>query len=156
MSAMGALDIVRSEVHAGLPRLRGGRVVVDIPIRQPVIDQVLGLVPGMRPDVSIAIGPDRQLQVRYGVFHANARLHASAVHAPAPVVVLELASQLIAWGLRSAPLPRFVRLVGRDIEIHLADVPALRDAAPLWRHVRQIAFGSTPGQLDVRVVLDID
>ncbi len=152
---MSVADVLRHEMQAGLPRLSGGRIVLQVPLRQPVIDHVLGLLPGVPRDVAIAIGDERRLQVRYGVFHANARLQPEAARGPAPVVVLELASQLIAWGLRSVPLPPFVRVAGRDIEIHLADVPALREFAPLWRHVQQLAFGSTPGQLDVRVVLDI-
>lgn len=152
---MRLADVLRAEVRAGLPRLRGGRVAVFVPVSQRVIDTVLRLVPGVPHDLAIDVGDDRRVQVRYGVFHANARLHPTAVLVPTPVILLELASQLVAWGLRRAPLPPFVRIAGRHVEIHLADVPALREAAPLWRHVEQITFDSTPGRLEVRVALDI-
>jgi hypothetical protein len=152
---MGVADVLGAEVSAGLPRLRGGRVAVRLPLRQSVIDEVLRLAPGVPADLAIDVGDDRRVQVRYGVFHANARLHPTAVLAPTPIILLELASQLVAWGLRRAPLPPFVRIAGRQLEIHLADVPALRDVAPLWRHVEQVTFDSTPGLLDVRVAFDI-
>ena len=151
----GLAETIRLEVAAGLPRLRGSRVDVYLPIRQPAIDAVLRLIPGVPGDLAIEIGDDRHLQVSYGVFRAGARLHHAAVAGPAPVVVLSLASQLVAWGLRAVTLPPFVSVSGRDIEIHLAAVPALRDLAPAWRHVSGITFDSTPGRLDVRASVDI-
>lgn len=152
---MGVAEVLRAEIDDGFPRARGGRAALYLPLRQAVIDELLRLVPGVPPDLAIELGDDRRVQVRYGVFHANARLHPTAVLAPTPIVILELASQLVAWGLRRAPLPPFVRIAGRQLEIHLADVPALREAAPLWRHVEQVTFDSIPGRLDVRVTLDI-
>ncbi len=148
-------ETIRLEMAAGLPRLHGGRVDVHVPIRQPAVDTILRLIPGVPGDLAVEIGDDRHVQVSYGVFRAGARLHQAAVAGPAPVVVLSLASQLVAWGLRAVALPPFVRVAGRDIEIHLAAVPALRDLAPAWRHVSGITFDSTPGRLDVRVSVDI-
>lgn len=152
---MGLSELLQTELQGGLPHVRGGRADMYLPIRQGVIDTVLRLLPGVPADMVVAIGPERRVQVRYGVFHVNARLHRSVAFVPGPVVVLELASQLVAWGLRSAPLPPFVRLNGRQMEVHLAEVPALRPVAALWRHVQGITFDSTPGQLDVRVAVEV-
>lgn len=152
---MAVADVLLAEVRDGLQRVRGAHVSLFVPVRQRVLERVLGLSPGVPPDLVVAIGDERRLQIRYGVFHANVLLHPTAVLSPAPVVTLELASQLVAWGLRRVALPPFVRVSGRLLRIHLAEVPALAAAAPLWRHVEQIAFDTIPGRLDVRVALDV-
>ena len=152
---MGLLEMVRAELHGGLPRLTGTHAVVALPLRQAVLNEVLRLIPGVPPDLVIEIGSHRHVLVRYGVFHANARLAPALTTGPAPVLALELASQLVAWGLQRAPLPRFVRIAGRRVNVHLAEIPALREFAPLWRHAEQVSFDSAPGRLDVRATLHV-
>lgn len=147
---MPVLDVVRDEVTRGLPHLDGARLQALVPVRQAVLDQVLRLVPGAPADLAVELGPNRQVQVRYGMFHANGRLAAGFTGA-APVVGLELASQLVAWGLQRLSLPPFVAVRGRLVHIDLTRVPALADLAPLWRHVDAVTFASVAGRLDVRV-----
>lgn len=147
---MSVLDIVRDEVARGLPHLEGARVQALVPIRQAVLDQVLRMVPGAPADLSVSLGADRQVQVRYGVFHANGRLTAGFTGA-VPLVSFELASQLVAWGLQRLSLPPFVAVRGRLVQIDLTRVPALADLVPLWRHVDAVTFSSAAGRLDVRV-----
>jgi len=151
---MAVGDVVQAEVRRGLPRLVGTRLQAYVPIRQEVLDQVLRLAPGVPGDVAIEIGADRQVQVRYGVFHANGRLSAGFTGS-VPRVTLELASQLVAWGLQRVPLPPFVTVRGRAVQVDLTRVPALADLAPLWRHVDAVAFASVVGRLDVRIDVQV-
>ena len=147
---MPVMDVLRAEVARGLPRLQGARVTAAVPVRQAVLDDVLRLVPGVPADLAIDIGADRQVQVRYGVFHANGRL-ASGFTGAAPRLTFELASQLVAWGMQRLPLPPFVAVRGRLVLVDLTRVPALADLAPLWRHVDAVSFASVAGRLDVRI-----
>jgi hypothetical protein len=147
---MPALDVLHAEVRRGLPRLDGAQLQALLPIRQAVLDDVLRMVPGVPGDLTIDLGADRQVQVRYGMFHANGRL-AAGFTGNAPRVTVELASQLVAWGLQRLPLPPFVAVRGRLVHIELTRVPALVDLAPLWRHVDAVTFTSVAGRLDVRV-----
>jgi hypothetical protein len=153
--AMALAHLLNAEVASGLSRVRGGRVSVQVPIRQHVVDELLRVLPGMPPDVAVTLGDAGRLQVRYGLFHANARLHPAARLTPAPVVTVELASQMLAWALQRAPLPPFIQVSGRLVHVHLARVPELERAAPLWPHVEHLAISSIRGQLDVRLSLHV-
>ena len=151
---MPVLDVLQAELATGLPRLTGTRVIADVPVRQTVLDQVLPLLPGVPPDVRVDIGVDRQVQLRYGVFHANGRL-APRLTGDNPVLTFELASQLVAWGLQRLSLPPFVRVSGRLVHVHLTRVPGLVPMAPLWRHLESLTFTSVPGRLDVRMAIHV-
>lgn len=146
-------DVLLGELRSGLPRLQGARVSAVLPVYRTVIEEVLPLLPGLPDGVSLTLGTDQQVQVRYGSFYANATLHPDVSLRPTPVVTLELASQLVAWGLQRAPLPPFVRLSGRLVHIWLAEMPALADVAPLWPHVASLTCRSTAGglQIDARI-----
>lgn len=151
---MPLADVLRAEVLGGLRRLRGARVSAVVPVRQAVLDEVVRLVPGLPPDLAIALGGERHVQVRYGVFHANGRL-APGFSGRAPSLTVELASQLVAWGLQRLSLPPFVAVRGRLVHVDLTRVPALADLAPLWPHVEAVSFASIPGRLDVRLDLHV-
>ena len=92
------------------------------------LDQLLPLVPAVPQGLAILLGPDQHLQVRYGSFYANANLRPD-VAAPAPIVTLELASQLVAWACSAhRSRPSCACRVG--FQISLAQVPALQGLAP--------------------------
>jgi hypothetical protein len=148
-------ELVQQEFRNGLARMEGTRAVLVVPIRQRVIDDLLPLVPGVPPNVAVALGADRDLQVRYGSFHASARVRPQAALTPAPIVTFELASQLVAFALRRLPLPPFVRLSGRDVHVHLADIPALSELAGVWPHVEHIGFQPLAGGLQIVIHLVI-
>ena len=97
----------------------------------------------------VALGSDQHVQVRYGSFHANARVHRQVALRPSPVVTIELASQLLAWGLQRAPLPSFVRVSGRLVQVWLAEIPALSELAAVWPHLAHATCTSTPGGLEL-------
>ena len=141
---------ITSPLRRGLPRLDGTQVRALLPLRQAVLDDVLRMAPGVPADLSIDLGAQRQVQVRYGMFHANGRL-AAGFTGSAPRVTVELASQLVAWGLQRLSLPPFVAVRGRLVHVDLTRVPALADFAPLWRHVDAVTFTSVAGRLDVHV-----
>lgn len=147
---MSLVDVLQAELRRGLPHLDGTQVQAFLPLRQAVLDDVLRMAPGVPPDLSIDIGADRQVQVRYGMFHANGRL-AAGFPGSAPRLSVELASQLVAWGLQRLSLPAFVAVRGRTVHVDLMRVPALADLAPLWRHVDAVTFTSVAGRLDVHV-----
>ena len=56
---MGAFELVSGELRAGLPRLEGTRLSLVVPLRQSVIDEVLPLLPGLPPGVSVVFGADQ-------------------------------------------------------------------------------------------------
>jgi hypothetical protein len=147
---MSVVDVLQAEVRRGLPRLDGTQVRALLPVRQTVLDDMLRMAPGVPADLSIELGADRQVQVRYGMFHANGRL-AAGFSGTAPRVTVELASQLVALGLQRLSLPPFVAVRGRLVHVDLMRVPALADLAPLWRHVDAVTFTSVAGRLDVQV-----
>jgi hypothetical protein len=149
------MDLLLDELAAGLPHLQGAAITAEVPVRQEVLDRLLVMTPGLPRDLRVEIGPDRQLLVRVGPFHANARLAPALTLSPTPRLTVELASQLVAWGLRAVSLPPFVELAGRLVHVHLATVPALRSLAPLWPHLAEAAFTSAPGQLDVRLTIRV-
>lgn len=151
---MTSFAALARELRAGCPRLEGAQVLATIPIRQALVDELLTLVPGVPDDLSLTLGPDRQVQVRYGVFHANGRL-SPAFGGESPRLTLELASQLVAWGLQRLPLPPFVAVQGRLIHVDLQRVPALAPLAPVWPHVQSVSFTSIAGRLDVRVAVHV-
>ena len=72
---------------------------------------------------------------------------------PAPVLTLDLSSQLVAWGLQRASLPSFVRVSGRQVQIRLAEIPALQEAAAFWPHVEHITCASTTDGLEISAAL---
>jgi hypothetical protein len=152
---MALLDLLLDELAAGLPHLQGAAITAELPVRQEVLDRLLVMTPGLPRDLRVEIGPDRQLLVRVGPFHANARLAPALTLSPSPRLTVELASQLVAWGLRAVSLPPFVELAGRLVHVHLAMVPALRSLAPLWPHLTEVGFASAPGRLDVRVAVRV-
>ncbi len=152
---MPVTDLLLAEIAAGLPHLQGAAVTAELPVRQDLLQDVLSLTPGLPRDLRVEIGADRQLLVRAGPFHANARLAPALALAPTPRLTVELASQLVAWGLRAVALPPFVELSGRLVHVHLAAVPALRHLAPLWPHVTEAAFASAPGRLDIRLAVQV-
>jgi hypothetical protein len=151
---MAVIDVLRAELQAGAPRLSGGRVHLRLPVRQAVVDDVLARLPGLPPGVAIAIGPAEQVQVRYGAFHANARVRSEAILRPRPELTLELASQLVAWGLARVTLPPFVRLDGRLVRIALDEGP-MRALAPVWPHVRALRLRSVPDGLEVDIEVHV-
>jgi len=150
---MRVLELLLTELRAGLPRLHGARVSLVVPVRQAVIDEVLPLLPGLPPGTSVALGADQQVRVRYGAFQATARLRPAIDLRPAPVVTLDLSSQMVAWGLQRASLPPFVRVSGRQVQIWLAEIPALRDLAAVWPHVEAVTCASTEAGLEITAVL---
>ena len=114
-----------------------------------VVDDLLPLLPGWPAGARVAFGPEQHVQVRYGSFHANARLQRQVVLRSRPVVTIELASQLVAWGLSRAPLPSFVQVSGRLVQVRLADIPSLSGLAPLWPHLAHATCTSTPSGLEL-------
>ncbi len=152
---MRAIELLLAELRGGLPRLQGARLSLVVPVRQVVIDEVLPLLPGLPPGVSVILGAAQQVQVRYGAFHVNARLRPSVDLRPAPVLTLELSSQLVAWGLQRASLPSFVRVSGRHLQIWLAEIPALHEVAAFWPHVEAITCASTAGGLEISAALHV-
>lgn len=152
---MNLRELVETELRTGLVRLQGTRVEAMMPVSQALIDEVLPLVPGVPANVAVTLGADRLVQVRYGAFHADARVRPEVTFTPAPVVTLDLSSQLVAFGLRRLPLPPFVRVSGRAVQVHLAEIPALRDAQAVWPHVEQISFISLAGRLEVTIRLHV-
>lgn len=148
-------DVLDAELRAGLPRLRGLTAVADVPLRQPVLDEVLRLAPGLPADLRVEIGGEGQLRVRSGLFHAHVRLAPALTLSPRPRLTLELASQLVAWGLRAVPLPPFVEVTGRLVHVDLTGVPALRPLAQVWPHVEQVTLRSVPGRLDIRLTVRV-
>ncbi len=152
---MRVAEVVRAELQGECRRVRDGRVLAVFPIRQDVLDELLPLTPGVPDGLSLRIEADRSLEVRYGPLHARLRLHPTAVLSPAPVVSFEVASQLVAWGLRRVRWPAGIRIDGRHLHVDLAAMPALAALAPVWPHVEQLAFDSESGRLDVQVALVI-
>lgn len=150
---MGLTERVLAEVRSGCPGLQGARVDVAIPVRRAVLDQILPLVPGLPRGFALLLGPDQQVQVRYGSFYANARVRPEVALRPAPVITVELASQLVAWGLQTAALPPFVRVSGRLIQIRLAEIPGLQTLAGLWRHLHRLTATSSPAGLHITASL---
>jgi hypothetical protein len=150
---MSLLDLIDAELRTGLARLEGTRLSAEFPLRQRVIDELLRLLPGVPSNVSIAVGPDQHVQVRYGSVHANARLHPEVTLAPTPILTLTLSSQLIAFALGRLTLPPFVRLSGRDVTIQLAEIPACADLSGVWPHVEQIGIESAADGLAISVRL---
>lgn len=151
---MALMAVLERELRAGCPRLEGTRALATIPIRQALVDDLLSIVPGVPADLTLTLGADRQVQVRYGVFHANGRL-APGFAGDSPRLTLELASQLVAWGLQRLPLPPFVAVHGRQVHVDLRRVPALAPLAPVWPHVESVSFTSIAGRLDVRVAVHV-
>lgn len=152
---MGAFELVSGELRAGLPRLEGTRLSLVVPLRQSVIDEVLPLLPGLPPGVSVVFGADQTVKAQYGAFHVTARLRPDVDLRPAPVLTLDLASQLVAWGLQRASLPSFVGVSGRQLQIRLAEIPALHDVAAFWPHVEHIRCASTADGLEVSAALRV-
>lgn len=148
---MNLRELVEAELGTGLVRLQGTRVEAMMPVSQALIDEVLPLLPGVPANLAVTLGADQLVQVRYGAFHAEARVRPEVTFAPGPVVTLDLASQLVAFGLRRLALPPFVRVSGRAVQVHLAEIPALRDAQAVWPHVEQISLISLAGRLEVTV-----
>ena len=152
---MGALELVSGELRAGLPRLEGTRLSLVVPLRQSVIDEVLPLLPGLPAGVSVVFGADQKVQARYGAFHVTARLRPDVDLRPVPVLILDLSSQLVAWGLQRASLPSFVGVSGRQLQIRLAEIPALHEVAAFWPHVEHIRCASTADGLEISVALRV-
>ena len=146
---MSLSDRLLGEVHAGLPRLRGAMVQGVVPMHHELVDELLPLLPGWPPGLRVLLGPDQRLQIRYGSFHANARVQRLIALGPSPIVTIELASQLVAMGLRFVPLPPFVQVAGRFVQVRLADIPALADMAAVWPHLAHAACTSTPTGLEL-------
>lgn len=149
---MALLDRLRAELDDGAPGLRGTLVRARIPVRQALVDDLLLRAPGIPPGVGVVLGADGQVQVRYGAFHANARLRPEATIRPRPEVTLELASQLVAWGLKRVALPSSVRVDGRLVRVALDEGP-LAVWRPYWSHVRALSFRS--GQDGLSIDLEI-
>ena len=146
---MSLTDRLLGEVSEGLPRLRGATVDGVLPVHHRVVDDLLPLLPGWPAGARVALGPEQHVQVRYGSFHANARLQRQVTLRPRPVVTIELASQLVAWGLGRAPLPPFVQVSGRLVQVWLAEIPSLSGLAPLWPHLAHATCTSTPSGLEL-------
>ena len=146
---------ITEEVQAGLPSVQGTRADFFLPVRRDTLDQLLPLVPGVPQGLAILFGPDQQLQVRYGSFFANAKLRPDVLLQPAPIITIELASQLVAWGLQRAPLPPFVRVSGRLVQISLAQVPALQGLGALWAHLDRLTCLSTPSGIEVSGAISV-
>lgn len=151
---MALLDCLRAELDTGAPRLRGAEVRARIPLRQAVLDQLLARTPGLPQGVAVVLGTDGRLQVQYGAFHANARLRSAATLRPRPEVTLELASQLVAWGLARVTLPSFVRVEGRLVRVALDQGP-LAVLRPYWAHVRALSFRSLQDGLEIDVEIRV-
>ncbi|BCS33811.1 hypothetical protein TBR22_A30390 [Luteitalea sp. TBR-22] len=152
---MALLDRLRAELETGGARMAGAHVRVRLPLRQGLIDGLLAHLPGVPAGLAVALGPQLQVQVRYGGLHANARIRPSATLRPRPELTVELASQLVAWGLRTVALPPFVRLDGRLVRVALDQGP-LHALAPLWRHVRSLTFIPTTDGLEVDLEARVD
>lgn len=146
---MSLIDLLLGEVDAGLPRLRGAMVQGVLPLHQELVRDVLPLLPAWPAGVHVALGPDQLVQIRYGSLHANARLHRNVTLRPSPVITIELASQLVAMGLRFVPLPPFVHVSGRVVQVRLAEIPALAPLSPLWPHLAHATCASTPTGLEL-------
>jgi len=152
---MSLTELLAGELHAGLPRLRGAMVQGVVPLHQGVVRDVLPLLPGCPPGVDVAFGPDQHVQIRYGSFHANARLHRVVATRPSPVITIELASQLVAMGLRMMSLPRFVQVSGRVVQVRLAEIPALASLSALWPHLAHATCTSTPTGMELAFGLHV-
>lgn len=152
---MTVLDLVDAERRAGFVRFAGTRAAIVLPVRQAVIDEVLPLLPGVPAGLMVALAPDQRVRVQLGAFQATAYVHPVVALAPRPTLRVELASQLVAFGLRMVSLPRFVQVSGREIRVDLASIPALADTADLWPAVESISVsaGEQAWEIAVRVHL---
>ena len=146
---MRLTDRLLDEVQAGLPNLRGAMLHAVLPLHQELVEDVLPLLPGWPAGLRVALGPDQHVQIRYGSFHANARLHRLVALRPSPVITIELASQLVALGLRFVPLPPFVHVSGRIVQVRLAQVPAFAPLSALWPHLAHASCTSTPSGMEL-------
>ena len=113
-----------------------------------VVDELLPMVPGCPRGSRVSSRCDQHVQVRYGSFFANAACTPDDAP-PLPVLTLELASQLVAWGLQRAPLPPFVRVSGRLVQVSLAEIPAFSELAAVWPHLAHATCTSTPAGLEL-------
>lgn len=148
-------DVVARELHAGLPRLKGTQVTGHVPVRQAVLNDLLGRMPGAPQDLRLEIGGDNEIVARYGILRFTARVHPAVEFLPRPTLMVELASRVAAFALQRARVPPFVRVRGRLIAIDLSAVPALRGAAGVWPHVQRLEVVSRAGRLDLLFTVHI-
>ena len=135
-------DLLRGDLRHGGPRLTGAQMQFACPVRQQLLDDLLPTLPGVPAGLTVRLQSDQRVQVQLGAFQAEARIRPDVVLVPAPAVVLDLSSQLVAWGLQRLTLPSFVKVSGKEVRVMLAEIPALGSMAELWPHVRELVCES--------------
>jgi hypothetical protein len=143
----------QDELNAGLPNLKGTRIVAGIPVRQYVVDEILA-------SVTTAVTVDLQdfdvLMIRASVLSFKATILRVE---PQMRVVLGISSlmRLAIWPFRSS-LPPFVTMSGGEITVDLAAaidrrVPQYR---PLIQYLHLVQLNASKGLLSAIVEFRID
>jgi hypothetical protein len=120
------------------------------------LNELLHVGPSRLGDVNLAVAPDNQIVVHYGVVHATATLPPAIEAGPSPRLTLTLASLVVALALRAAVREPFLSFSGRRMTISLADVPALQPMRDLWPHVRRVGLSTNGKGVRVHVAISID
>jgi hypothetical protein len=138
-----------------LGQLSGSRAEGTLQIAESAINEALAQNVGHGRHPMLEMQPDNIVLVRYGVFHAHARLPRSADVDASPVVTLRLASLTVAWGLKVFVHQPFIHIHGRQLTIELAAMPVPPPWNDWWRHVRHLTFETVAGALRIGFTLDI-
>ena len=101
---------------------------------------------------TVEVRPDNQVVYRHGIVRATVTLPHAVEMGAAPRATLSLASVMVALALRAVLRQPYVHVHGRQVTIHLAEVPAMQSVRAVWPYVRRVELATEPNGVRLHFV----
>ena len=146
------IDVLEQEASSGFPHLAGARVSGTVRVKQDLLNDWLRRVRQLPAGVQVDVGVGNHVAVRYGMIQVTGIIDENVdMSGGAPRIRLELASALVALGLRAVLRGPLMVIDGRHLIVDLAALEAIGQQRRYWSLLRRVRLRTTPGQVQVDV-----
>jgi hypothetical protein len=140
------IDVLEQEASSGFPHLAGARVSGTVRLRQDVLNAGLQRVREVPAGLGLDVSGGNRIAVHYGLVRVTGVIDENVdVSGGVPRVRIELASALVALGLRAVLRGPLMVIEGRNLIVDLAALDAVAQQRRYWALLRKVRLRTMPG-----------